>query len=449
MKFSERYNLRVPLGESELGAVWNALDRETDRGVVVVMLEEDAPEDLVSFFQETYAKLRDIEAPGIVKVLDLGITEDGEHYASVEKLEGETLAERLEGGDVEFTIGEVVGWVLTALEGLGAAHDAGIVHGDIDPGCLFLHEVDDEIHPKLISWGLNRARTRAGLHTPDSLDSEALLRSIAFTSPEQSEGGRAPIPADDLYGMAAILYDALAGELPRYGRDIETLRRAIQSGPVIPAAKVRTGIAGTLAATVDRALHQQPKRRPLTARIMVRGLRSSLGFSTRVIALPPREGRRSLEPSEFAAKAAAAAGPAKKELQAATPGAASVPKKAQHVVGKLPIGKRSDGVSGTLAGVAAPDEEPISVQTPEAEAVPAREPTVEISLDETEPVSTPQAALPLDKPPETATAPIDAAPAPRVAAYAPEPTLEISLDDVEPVPTPAEEAKKPQATAIP
>ncbi len=435
MKFSDRYKLRVPLGESELGAVWDALDNETDRSVVIVMLEDDAPEALISFFQETYENLRDIDAPGIVEVLDLGITEDGAPYASVEKLDGETLAERLESGDVDFTIGDVVEWVATALEGLDAAHDAGIVHGDIDPACLFLHEADGKVHPKLISWGLNRARARAAFHTPDAVDAEALLRSIAFTSPEQSEGRRAPIPGDDIYGMGAILYDAITGELPRHGRDIEALRKAIQSGPVIAANKVRTDITGTLAATIDRALHQQPKRRPQSAKVMLRGLKSSLGFSSRVIALPPRGGRRSLEPSELAAKAAATPGPAKKAFQVPTPGAATGPKKAQHVVGKPPTTgttKRSDAVSGTLVGVGAPDKKPISVPTPKG-ALPLGKAPKSPKAPES------------PKSPKSPKAPKGKAPAPSAAAFGPEPTEEISLDEAEAVATPAKDAGKQDA----
>ncbi len=406
--FSERYQLRVPLGETEVGAVWEALDNEGGRSVVVVVLEEDAPEDLKAHFEKTYEALHGLDSPHLVKVLDRGQTDEGGPYAAIEKLEGRPLIAFMDDADAKASIREAVEWLMGALEGLEAAHGAGIAHGDMEPGNVFLADVGGEKVPKIIGWGLNRAFIRAGLHEPEDPEAESLLRSLAFAAPEQSDAKRGPEATDDLYGVAAILYDALTGELPHHGTSVDEIRESLSSSKVVPTQKLRREVAGTMAALVDRCLQSEIKRRPGNAQALHRSLKSALSFSSRIADLDLAHGRRSLTPSEELLEEKA------KALEAGS--GFAVPKPA----GGGLSAKRSSAVAQTTPGIGAP-----------AAAVPA--PAVKSAAKEDEATDGPEEAEASAEAPEE--------------SQAEAPAAEAASDDAAEAAGAEEEAEKPEKKA--
>jgi serine/threonine protein kinase len=80
----QRYTLEVPLGESALGTVWTAKDRESGQSVVVMHLDEDADDAARARFRDHATKLLTIDHPNVVRGIDQGDTSEGVPYLAVE-----------------------------------------------------------------------------------------------------------------------------------------------------------------------------------------------------------------------------------------------------------------------------------------------------------------------------------------------------------------------------
>jgi tetratricopeptide (TPR) repeat protein len=130
----------------------------------------------------------------------------------MELLAGETLAERLASRG-RFTPGEALPVVQQVLEGLEAAHRAGVLHRDLKPANIMLTG-DRAV---IIDFGLAAAVPGNGDATQSLTGSGALIGTLAYIAPEQLEGDKST-PASDLYSLGVILYEMLMGAKPHDAR---------------------------------------------------------------------------------------------------------------------------------------------------------------------------------------------------------------------------------------
>ena len=291
MGFLDRYQLKVPLSEGDLGTTWSAEDRELGRPVVVAIAEADAPEEVQAELLRRGELLASIDHPALLRTLASGTNEEGAPYLVMEALQGQTLAERLADGP-PIGIDLLIDMVSDVLEGLAAAHEAGVFHGDIEPGKVFL--VGTGGHPvvKLIGLGLNHAWLRGGPVGDTTHDDAPTLRSLGCMSPEQARRELVADVASDVYSVGAVLYDALTGAPPHFLVDPEALRRAVASERAAPMHRRRRELAGALAGAIDRAISLPPGRRFPDASSMRRALRSALIVSPRARGLETVTGPR-------------------------------------------------------------------------------------------------------------------------------------------------------------
>ena len=212
------YQLVKLIGEGGFGEVYlveNPLIKR--QAAVKVLLPELArsPEVVARFLNEARAASA-IRHPNIVDVLDAGATPDGSPYILMEFLDGEPLHRRM-AREGRLSLDEVVSLAQQAGSALAAAHAAGIVHRDLKPENLFL--VPDEGSPtgellKILDFGIAKiisgeaaagtVKTRAGL----------IMGSPVYMSPEQCKDTGQVDLRTDIYSLAVILYEALAGRPP-------------------------------------------------------------------------------------------------------------------------------------------------------------------------------------------------------------------------------------------
>src|SRR5260370_9887884 len=131
----------------------------------------------------------------------------------MELIEGETLAERLAARG-RFTPDEALPVVRQVLEGLEAAHGAGVLHRDLKPGNIMLTG-DRAV---IIDFGLAAAVPGLGdptqsLTATSLTATGAVIGTLAYVAPEQLEGGRSTM-ASDLYSLGVIIYEMLTGGKP-------------------------------------------------------------------------------------------------------------------------------------------------------------------------------------------------------------------------------------------
>jgi len=205
-----RYRLVQILGEGGMGVVFEAVDEQLDRKVALKLIHPlSGGDDLVARLErEAHAAAR-LGHPNIVPVLDFGAGGDEVPYLVMQLLEGTPLRSALREGPM--SIGRALDVHVQVLEGLAAAHDAGVIHRDLKPANIFLTPLGPgrEI-VRILDFGLAylledgaKKLTQRGIS----------LGTPAYMAPERIRG-EAPTQACDLYSVGVCLYESLAGRRP-------------------------------------------------------------------------------------------------------------------------------------------------------------------------------------------------------------------------------------------
>lgn len=286
-----RYRLLERLGEGGMGSVWVAENVSIKGSEVALKVMHGAfghDATIVQRFRtEAEATVR-IGHPGIVKVFDFGELEDGTPYLVMERLQGESLADRLEreGAVAPREAAELLRAVLDALE---AAHEKDILHRDLKPENLFLARKGEKITPTILDFGVSkilggdaeRVRlTRTG----------ALVGTPAYMAPEQAMGEEAVDTRADLWAMGVILYELVSGRLPFEGQNYNQMLVQIVTGRPKPVTEHVPTLDPGLVAIIERAMARSPRQRYASARAMNDALGTWLQSdpATRSLHPPPR-----------------------------------------------------------------------------------------------------------------------------------------------------------------
>ena len=246
-----RYRLGRRLGAGGFGAVHEAIDETLDRRVAVKVIPGDGATP-VRARREAVAAAR-LEHPGIVAIFDAG-EEDGARYLVSELVEGRTLAQ-LEAAS-ELTDRDVLRVGLALCDALDHAHERGVVHRDVKPQNVLVPDRPRSWRgaAKLADFGV------AMLAGDDALTRTGdVVGTLAYMAPEQAAAKRVDARAD-LYALALVLYEALAGVNPVRGASpAETARRV--GRPVPSLARHRRDLPDALVSAIDRALSTAPAER--------------------------------------------------------------------------------------------------------------------------------------------------------------------------------------------
>jgi serine/threonine protein kinase len=241
-------------------------DLRLQRPVAVKFLlpEMAAREDIRRRFEAEACAAAALSDPHAVAVYDTG-EHEGLPYIVMERLPGETLADRIATGPQDPAwVRQVATEVLAAL---GAAHAAGMVHRDVKPGNIL---ITADNHAKIADFGIAKSLEA----TDGSLDltgTGQLLGTPAYLPPERLDGGPATAQSD-LYSLGVVLYEALTGECPFPGETPVATAMAIVAGGYPPLDQVRPGLDPALVTTVSRAMATDPAQRFESAAAMAAAL---------------------------------------------------------------------------------------------------------------------------------------------------------------------------------
>lgn len=200
-----RYRVDAHLADGGMGSVYVAHDTRLERDVALKVLRSDLARDpvFVERFQREARAAARLAHPHVVAVHDQG-RDGGIVYLTMELVRGRTLRDVIrEGGQ---SVGVLLGWFEQLLDGLAAAHRAGFAHRDVKPENVL---IDASGRVKVADFGLARAVTDSGV----SADSEVLIGTASYLSPEQVEPGRFSPSGkrSDVYASGLVLFEMLTG----------------------------------------------------------------------------------------------------------------------------------------------------------------------------------------------------------------------------------------------
>src|SRR5579859_4054843 len=255
----DKYLVRSVLGEGGMGTVYEAEHIAIGRAVAVKVLHPNQArkKDAVKRFHQEARSAGAIGHPNICEVYDLGTLDDGSPYLVMEKLVGETLADRIafEGG---LPFDDVIDTLVQVLSGLVAAHEKGIVHRDIKPENVFLtRRVGCPPLCKLLDFGVSKVIGSLIGGKEEDLDltrTGMVMGTPYYMSPEQARGDRNLDARVDLYACGVILYEALTGRRPFTAANYNALLLQILSAKPKPARDLRPALPGGFDAVLDKAM---------------------------------------------------------------------------------------------------------------------------------------------------------------------------------------------------
>lgn len=208
-----KYRLLHRIGQGAMASVFAAehvLLRQIVAVKMLLPIFDDDRNVRARFFREARAASR-VGGEFVPQIFDVGELPDGSPYLVMEKLDGETLAERrVRLGRLPVT--EVADLLLQAMDALARAHVIGIVHRDLKPENLFVaRSRDQKERVKLLDFGMARVKS----NTEKSLTGTGtVLGSLSYMSPEHCRGGTHVVPQSDVWSLAVTAFELTSGELP-------------------------------------------------------------------------------------------------------------------------------------------------------------------------------------------------------------------------------------------
>jgi eukaryotic-like serine/threonine-protein kinase len=247
------YQLGKLLGKGGMGEVFEADDLETGRRVALKILGRrlDSPAARRRFLNEGRLAAT-INHPNSVYVF--GAEEiAGVPVITMELMPGGTLLEKVcSQGPLPFA--EAADIALQVIDGLSAAHAAGILHRDIKPSNCF---VDDDGSVKIGDYGLSIS-TKG--HERPPVGEESFMGTPMYAAPEQLRGDDLTVRSD-IYSLGATLFTVLAGEPPFLSKDTIRLLAKVLESPAPDLRELRPDIPKGLAQAVNRCLAKRPDDR--------------------------------------------------------------------------------------------------------------------------------------------------------------------------------------------
>jgi TolB-like protein/tRNA A-37 threonylcarbamoyl transferase component Bud32/Tfp pilus assembly protein PilF len=250
-KTMSHYRIIEKLGEGGMGVVYKAEDTKLHRPVALKFLHPELTRDdeaKTRFMHEAQAAAA-LNHPHICTIYEVGENE-GQSFIAMELVEGESLKERIERGPLP--IDDAVSLAVQVGEGLGEAHEKGIVHRDIKPGNIMLTARGQA---KILDFGLARLGADMKLTKADTT-----LGTAAYMSPEQTSGKDVD-RRTDIWSLGVVLYEMITGRRPFTGDYEAGVVHSILNDAPEPLTARRSNVPMELERIIGKALAKNSSER--------------------------------------------------------------------------------------------------------------------------------------------------------------------------------------------
>jgi serine/threonine protein kinase/tetratricopeptide (TPR) repeat protein len=258
---NERFRVVGFIAAGGMGEVYEAEDLELGGQVAIKLMRPylTLQENNLQRFRDEIRLARTINNLHVCRVYDVAKHTDelGRDllFFSMELLEGETVSQRL-ARNGPFEIKEVSELLRQMVDGLDAAHRAGVLHRDFKSSNLILSSMRGELRLVITDFGLSRVaeqQSREDLGLADGI-------TPAYVAPEQLLHEQ-ETPATDVYSLGVVLFEMLTGTWPYEGDSVWEIANKRLTEPPRSLRKLRQDLPVSWVRVVERCLEREPSRR--------------------------------------------------------------------------------------------------------------------------------------------------------------------------------------------
>ncbi|MEZ4219638.1 MAG: serine/threonine-protein kinase [Polyangiaceae bacterium] len=261
------YRLLYSLGEGGMGEVYEVEHDVLGRTMVAKVLRAELAADsaVVDRMRVEAQALAALHHPNLVAVTDFRYTADGRPFYVMESLRGQSLGQALRARGT-MREREAIDIARQILAGLHAAHGIGLVHRDIKPDNIYIHEpLGRSAVVKVLDFGVAKVgkSNPGGIEPPTIPTAEgAIVGTPRYVSPEQVLGRQIDHRAD-LYAVGLVLYSMVCGRGPfdDFKKAEELFVAHLKEAPPAPSQVSAQPVSAELEAVILRALEKDPARR--------------------------------------------------------------------------------------------------------------------------------------------------------------------------------------------
>lgn len=267
-----RYKIKSLIGTGGMAAVYLAKDLILDRLVAIKVLRLDfrQNDDAMRRFRREALSATQLTHPNIVGVYDVGQSQEM-NYIVMEYVEGTDLKDYVRQKGALHPI-EAVRIMMQIVSAIAAAHQNRIIHRDIKPQNIL---IDKEGNVKITDFGIAVALSDTSL-----TQTNTLLGSVHYLSPEQARGGMATIQTD-IYALGIVLYELLTGTVPFDGESAVSIALKHFQEPLPTIVNPTAMVPQSLENIVLKATAKDPMHRYRSCYEMFQDLKTCLD-STRL-----------------------------------------------------------------------------------------------------------------------------------------------------------------------
>ncbi len=265
-----RYSLLRELGRGGMATVYLGTDVKLGRRVAIKLLAPATRAYLGSDrFQREVLLAAQLSHPHIVPLFEADEA-DGLLFYVMEYVEGESLRHRLTRQG-SLPVEDAIRIAAEVGDALQYAHENGVIHRDIKPENILLSRG----HALVTDFGIAKLMEERGSAEGPALTGAGIaVGTAAYMSPEQASGDKRIDPRSDVYALAAVLYEMLAGEPPFTGPSAQAIAARVVNDPPRPIRTVRPELPVHIERALATGLAKSPADRPRTARAFVDALAS-------------------------------------------------------------------------------------------------------------------------------------------------------------------------------
>ncbi|MBK7580199.1 MAG: protein kinase [Myxococcales bacterium] len=265
---ANKYRVEGLLGRGGMGAVVTAREAGSDRPVAIKLMPPRATRSRAAverFLREGRAASA-VSSEHVVRVLEVGQSDEGAPFIVMEHLEGATLGRVLKQRGA-LPIKEALHYVLQTCAAVAECHAMGIVHRDLKPdNIMVLGEPGRDAMVKVLDFGVSKSdwlEQAARVRLTGTAD---VLGTPTHMSPEQVRSSKSVDARTDIWALGVILYEALTGSPPFIADNLPALCAAIVSDDPRPPRELRPDLPRGLEAVILHCLDKHPDARPFSVR---------------------------------------------------------------------------------------------------------------------------------------------------------------------------------------